>query len=102
MQVLWLILAIIPGAFSGMCAAALTTIMAIVRLFFEPGGGGPPPLLLALIAFGWLSGLVALALIVKRDRFLIARRPTQRIAAVVIWAVHIGAAALFFSFAATA
>lgn len=91
-QVLWLILAIIPGAFSGMCAAALAAMILIVRVFFESGQpGGPPPLLLGLDAFGWLSGFVALALILKRDRFLAARRPTQRIAAMVIWAVHIAA-----------
>lgn len=96
-QVLWLILAIIPGAFSGLCAAALATMILIVRLFFEPGPGGPPPILLALDAFGWVSGLAALALILKRDRFLIARRSTQRIAAMVIWAVHIAAALVFIS-----
>jgi hypothetical protein len=90
-QVLWLILAIIPGAFSGLCAAALLTMIIIVRVFLEPGQGGPAPGLIGLDVFGWLSGAVALVLILARNRFLAARRPTQRILAMVIWAVHIAA-----------
>lgn len=84
----WFIASIAPGIFSGIFATILTGVILIV---VSSGGPAPTILPVALTAFGWLSGLAALAIIIGRYRFLRLRRSTQMSVAVVLWAIHLTA-----------
>jgi hypothetical protein len=81
------VMSIIPGAFSGICAFILMIPMIMVP---ATGGGAPPPLEFVLLdAFGWLSGLVAVAIYVARHRFVRLPRSAQIFWAILIWGVHL-------------
>jgi hypothetical protein len=86
-----LILAIAPSAFSGI--AGLILLLPIV-LF------GPAPIEAILLdAFGLLSGLVGLGLLLKSDRFLRASWPAQLAFVITTWAIHVTAFTVVLSFA---
>ncbi len=78
--------AVIPGAFSGICAFILLMIIYIVAI---GGGGNAPPGVLMLDVFGWLSGLFALLLFIDRHRFLNQSESKQWTWISVIWTVHL-------------
>ena len=78
--------AVIPGAFSGICASLLLMPIIIVPIM---GGGKAPVGFVMLDAFGWFSGLVALGLFVQRHRFLNQPESKQKIWVTGIWSVHI-------------
>ena len=83
------VMAIAPGIFSGLCALFLGTVMVVSII---ANGGRPvgiPWTIVALDLFGWLSGVVAIGLIVGRRRFLAQPAPAQRGIAAVIWTVHV-------------
>ncbi|MFO0874166.1 MAG: hypothetical protein U0575_09365 [Phycisphaerales bacterium] len=88
----WLLAALAPGFFSGI--AALFVLMAIVARLVA-GDGLTSPALNALDLFGWCSGIFAIMLAAKRDRFLALPRARQRWWALTIWLVHVGALVLF-------
>ena len=88
----WLLAAVAPGFFSGI-AAVFVLIPIVGRLIFGDGRMTWP--LGALDLFGWCSGAFAIALGVKRHRFLALPRSTQRWWALGIWLVHILALGLF-------
>lgn len=84
----WFVITIIPGIFSGMAA----TLLLIPFIGMTVTGNGPPPWpMLVLDAFGWTSGIVTAALILKRYAFL--RRPPerQRTWALAAWLIHLTA-----------
>lgn len=91
----WLLLSLVPGAFSGIAAAFL--LMVIVTILLSPRGKLPPWPVPVLDVFGWCSGLFAIGLYLKRDRFLRKTKDRQRAYAAVLWAVHVGMFILFVS-----
>ena len=93
----WLIVAITPGLFSGICAALLMIPM-VGSLFFSPNSPAPWPIW-GVDAFGWLSGLAALVLVKYRYAFLRQSQAAQRVWAVMAWAIHIAAFAVFMAIA---
>ena len=87
----WLFAALAPGFFSGI--AACFVLIPTVAIYFEDGTLIPQ--LVAIILFGWLSGLLAIILAVKRNRFIAQSRTRQRWFALTIWLIHIAALVLF-------
>ncbi len=87
--------AVLPGAFSGICALLLLMLIIIVPLV--QGGGTIPPGILMLDAFGGLSGLVALGLFVERHRFLNQSESKQWMWIAGIWIVHLIAFVILMS-----
>jgi hypothetical protein len=88
----WLLAALAPGFFSGI-AACFVLVLILGRLLF--GDGKMSPALNALDLFGWCSGIFAIVIAVKRDRFLTQPRAGQRWWALTIWFVHVAAFFLF-------
>lgn len=86
----WLLVAVAPGFFSGI--AAVFVLVPIIGMVLN--GGLYSLTLIAMDAFGWCSGAVAILLAVKRTRFLAMPRRRQRWVALSIWAVHVIAFAL--------
>ena len=83
----WLFAAVAPGFFSGI--AACFVLIPILGMFFEDGTLIPP--LIALDLFGWSSGVFAIIMAAKRNRFLAQSRARQRWFAIIVWLVHIAA-----------
>ncbi len=83
----WLVVTIAPGIFSGIAAILLLIPIAISSV--STGTIQWP--VIALDAFGMLSGIVAVVLVVKRYRFLRMLPPQQIFWAGVAWAVHVSA-----------
>ena len=88
----WLLAAVAPGFFSGI-AAFFVLVPIVGRLLF--GDGLLSPALIALDLFGWCSGLFAIIVAAKRNRFLAQPRARQRWWTLIIWIVHIAALVLF-------
>lgn len=79
--------AVIPGAFSSICA-----ILLLMMIIIEPlvqGGGKVPVEFIILDAFGWFSGLLTLGLFVQRHRFLNQSESKQKMWIAGIWIVHL-------------
>jgi hypothetical protein len=97
----WLLLALVPGFFCGIAACLLA--IPTTAVYFEDGivvwplvGGvlfGPPP--------KWCSGVLAIVLCVKRNRFLAQTNKRQRWIVLLIGAIHFIAFALFFGWVAS-
>lgn len=81
----WLLAALAPGFFSGI-AAVFLLVPIVGRLAF--GDGQMSATLNVLDLFGWCSGVFALAIAVKRHRFLAHSKALQRRMAIAIWLVH--------------
>ena len=88
----WLLVTVIPGAFSGIAAALL-----LMPLMFSVYYGPAPWQLWAVDAFGWLSGVSALVLLKYRYAFLRQPQAAQRVWAVMAWVFHIAAFAAFMA-----
>jgi hypothetical protein len=81
----WFLATVTPSLFSGIAAA----LMLILILAAKATGAGPfPPVIDAVALFGFVSGVVALALIHRRHQFLQLRPQVQRTWAIVAWAIH--------------
>ncbi len=89
----WLLVTVIPGAFSGV-AAVLLLIPLTAYLFLE---GEAPWQPWSIDAFGWLSGLATLVLVRYRYAFLRQPQAAQRVWAVMAWAIHVAALAAFLA-----
>lgn len=81
----WFLATLTPSLFSGV-AALLMLILIVAALL--TGGGPLPPVIFVLVLFGFASGVVALALIVRRHRFIRLPPRVQRIWAMVAWGIH--------------
>ena len=83
------VMAIVPGIFSGFCAIFIAGIF-VVNIIMNNGQpvGIPWPMVL-LDVFGWLSGFIAIGLILARHRFLARPAETQRGIAITVWTIHI-------------
>ncbi len=96
LRLAWLLAAVAPGFFSGI--AACFVLIPTLAIYFEDGVLLPP--LVGAVLFGWCSGLFAIILAAKRNRFLAQSRTRQRWFALFIWMVHITAfVLLLISFA---
>ena len=82
----WFLATLAPCLFSGMAAALLLVPMVMVP---ATGGGPPPPFIILTDIFGWMSGIVAVVLIVRRHAFM--RQPPVQQAwwAVSTWMIHL-------------
>lgn len=89
----WLLIALAPGFFSGI--AACFVMIPTVGVFFEDGVVVWP--LAGMVLFGWSSGILAIILAVKRNRFIAQSRTRQRWLALVIWLIHFMALVLVFA-----
>ena len=83
----WLIVALVPGMFSGLCALFLA--VPIVVSYISPNSTPPPPFVLVFDGFGLLSGGFAIALARHRYRFLRLPDHTQSGIAITTWAIHV-------------
>lgn len=83
----WLFVALAPGFFSGI--AACFVAIPTTAIYFEDGVLLPP--LVIAVLFGWLSGIFAIILAMKRNRFLAQSPPRQRWFVLIIWLVHFAA-----------
>ena len=84
----WILVTMIPGFFSGICAALM--LIPLGRTLFWANPPAPWPVW-ATDAFGWLSGLVAIVLVKYRYAFLRQPQAAQRVWAVTVWAIHVAA-----------
>ncbi len=87
----WLFAAIAPGFFSGI--AACFVLIPTLGMYFEDGTLVPQ--FAVVVLFGWLSGLLAIILAVRRNRFIAQSRTRQRWFTLTIWLIHIAALVLF-------
>ena len=91
----WLLAAVAPGFFSGI-AACFVLVPLVLRVLL--GDGKWSAALIALDLFGWCSGLFAIIIAAKRNRFLAQPRARQRWWMLIIWIIHIAALGLFIRF----
>lgn len=91
----WFVIAIAPGIFSGIAALFMAIPVVMVPL---TGNGFVPIPIMATDAFGFLSGLTAIFLVVKRWQFLALQSATQYKIAILIWTIHLIAFLAFFGF----
>lgn len=90
----WLVLAMVPGCFSGVAAVfVLVPIVMSVGRNLPPGQGAPWPVLIA-DAFGFLSAASVWMMYRQRRRFLALRTGRQRALAGAVWGAHFLALAL--------
>jgi hypothetical protein len=86
-EIVYLVLTITPGIFSGICTALIVFMMLVIP---GPGAQGPIPWqAILLLSFGALSGLSAAGLLLLRHRFVRLKRDVQIWCAVVTWFVHL-------------
>jgi hypothetical protein len=95
-RLLWLLVALAPGFFSGI-AASFVLIPIVGRLVFGDGRWMRP--FVALDLFGWSSAALAIIITAQRLRFIAQPQSRQRWWAIVIWSVHVAAFGLFLLFA---
>jgi hypothetical protein len=84
----WFLATVSPCIFSGI--AALLLLFVIIA---EHRLGSPPPpwFVWGAEAFGWLSGVCGVCLILCRHRFVAMRQHRQAMWAGLVWAVHLAA-----------
>jgi hypothetical protein len=93
----WLLLALVPGFFCGIAACLLA--IPTTAVYFEDGIVVWP--FVGGVLFGWCSGILAIVLCVKRNRFLAQSNKRQRWIVLLIGAIHFIAFALFFGWMAS-
>lgn len=87
----WLLIALAPGAFSGI-AACFLLIPIVGRLLF--GDGRMSATMNTVDLFGWASGIAAILIARRSSRFLSLPMGQQRLWALFIWLVHLVALVL--------
>lgn len=85
LRLVWLIIAIAPGIFSGLCAI----FVSIPVIGGTVAGGNVPGFLYAADVFGFMSGAMAVGLSIKRNRFIAMSIRHQRHFALGLWAIHV-------------
>ncbi|MHC5003772.1 MAG: hypothetical protein ACYTJ0_11680 [Planctomycetota bacterium] len=92
----WLFAAVAPGFFSGIAACFLS--IPTVGMYVEDGTLMTP--FVGAVLFGWSSGIFAIMLARKRNRFIAQSRARQRWLVLAIWLTHFMALVLFILFLA--
>jgi hypothetical protein len=98
-QISIFLLTIVPGIFSAVAAVLITGGTLYSRLILGQTSRPPTPLWGAL-AFGWISTGMAVSLYVYRERYLRLSTAAQWTWAIIAWAVHLLAFAVFAYFMA--
>jgi hypothetical protein len=88
----WLFAAVAPGFFSGIAAVFVLVPIVIVTFVAKIR---PPLRFIAVDAFGWCSGVLAILLAANRLRFIAQPIARQRWQALAIWLAHVAALGLF-------
>ena len=86
----WLVAAMAPGLFSGVCA----TLLAFPLWRFAGTPNGPPTVIYVAEAFGVISFAVAVLMYASRRRLLARSASSQIWLAGSVWLVHVAAFAL--------
>ena len=86
-----------PGMFSGMATIAIVVVMVVAFIRMGPPGGPVPPGIILLLGFGVASGLIALALLAWRWRFLRLPLLAQWMVAAALWLVHLSVFAILLA-----
>ncbi len=91
----WLIVAMVPGCFSGVaaCFLAVPIVMTVGRSF--PGGPGIPWPIIAADLFGFLSAASVVVMYRFRDRVMAKPTRWQAAFAGIMWLDHVVAFVLF-------
>ncbi|MCZ6834147.1 MAG: hypothetical protein O7G85_00080 [Planctomycetota bacterium] len=84
----WLIVTLIPSAFSGICALIL---LVPILVALKTNAGLIPTGVIVLDSFGWLSGGIGIGLFLKRRQFMRLDSSNQFLAALFTWVMHLGA-----------
>ena len=88
----WLFAAVAPGFFSGIAAIFVLVPIVVITAI---GNIKPPLRIIAVDAFGWCSGILAIVLAANRLRFTAQPLARQRWQALAIWLAHVAALGLF-------
>jgi hypothetical protein len=91
LRLFWLLATLAPGFFSGI-AAFFVFVMIVIHLVAI---GSTWAIIVAVDSFGWCSGIVAVVIAWRRTRFLAQPVARQRLCAILMWVVHVGALAFF-------
>jgi hypothetical protein len=97
LRLAWLLIALVPGFFCGIAACLLA--IPTTAIYFEDGQLVWP--FIGAVLFGWCSGLFAIILIVKRNRFIAQSRTRQRWIVIILGFIHVIAFVLFFGWMAS-
>ena len=84
----WLLVALVPGMFSGLAGLLLSSLIAYVAIFESDFA---PPGIVLLALFGLASGASALAMGFYRQRLMAWPVGAQMRLAAVVWGVHVTA-----------
>ena len=91
----WLVVAMIPGCFSGVAAVFVLVPIVMTVSGWIPWGQGPPwPVMLAEL-FGCSSAAAVWAMYRHRHRIMHWKTRRQQIFAAIVWGVHMLAFGLF-------
>ncbi len=91
LRLAWLFVAVAPGFFSGIAACFLC--IPTIGMYVEGGSVVWP--FVAVILFGWGSGVFAILLAARRRRFVARTRAQQCLFALYIWIAHVAALIVF-------
>lgn len=82
----WLLVALVPGMFSGLAGLLLSSLIAYVALVENDL---PPPGIILLALFGLASGASAVAMALSRQGLMARPVGTQVKLAAITWGVHV-------------
>ncbi len=82
----WFMAAAAPSIFSGIAAVLLSIICVVAYSLY---GGSPPDEVLLILGFGYFSGLVGGALLVRRGGFIAMSADKQIGITAITWIVHV-------------
>ncbi len=83
------VMAIAPGIFSGACATVLSVLIVVNYIANAGQLVGVEWPIIGLAVFGLISGIVAVVIIIRRNKFLKRPRAHQRFIASLIWTIHL-------------
>ena len=97
LRLLWLLIALVPSFFCGIAACLLA--IPTTAVYFEDGIIVWP--FVGAVLFGWCSGIFAIILVAKRNRFIAQSRTRQRWIVLLLMLIHFIAFVFFFGWMAS-
>lgn len=82
----WLLVALVPGMFSGLAGLFLSTLIAFIAII---EGDLAPPGMILLAMFGVGSGASAVAMALARQKLMARPVAAQQKLATIAWSVHV-------------